>query len=806
MGDKQFRIVVTIDGQDYATDDLRKVNQELDKTEEKGKRAGIGANETAKGFLNINTAITAGGLYLAGKKLLDIAGDTAELGQQVRITEQRYEALASTVGDSNAILSQLRTITLGIADDMTLQAGATDYLSRGLATNQQELNRLIELAVKLKQPTDSASDAINNFGLLLANESVLRLDSFGISGAKVRERIEELIESGEAANRSEAFRLAVMEEGANSLERLGEAADASGTAFERLKVTASNAASDIAEAISTNLVEPVSQSLTDLIGLLQAISDEGLDVVMTAAQGGDVGTARLARDARANVAAENPELINQLARGTQDQALLELFAVGGAGAGGQATSNLNAEYQVRIMLETLDLLHEETQAQRELATAEGYAAAETMRFANAQAELDPIMRERERANSEEVGLLEGITDIYDNLTAETLQFQNIGGIQILSHEEADFATDWAGLMRTSFDELKTLAEESNFQFITEEQLSAAEDMVTQVEDLSDVAQDAADAFEKMSLSELFGQTSGGQLGELHDLILSNIEDEDLRAQVEIAFDLQSGQATTLSQQVENDFAPLLADITEQYGELAGADAASRFLEAIRSGQLEGLNPIEMQEALRQAIGYERQAGTGTGEQITIEPGDTVSALASERGMSVTEFLETAGLPSSLIRAGETLTLGQEGVVIPITLQPTIAPASEGVAPPSGSGQFIEGGEPQLDPFEEIFIKQDETATRAEDMAGAWQSIADIDLSTVMDDLTSDLLITQDEIGEALSKMEGFNDLDVSAIVPLKIVLDDQTGFELGQNREFVRAVQIVMSGFGVYLSQQGARE
>lgn len=806
MGDKQFRIVVTIDGQDYATDDLRKVNQELDKTEEKGKRAGIGANETAKGFLNINTAITAGGLYLAGKKLLDIAGDTAELGQQVRITEQRYEALASTVGDSNAILSQLRTITLGIADDMTLQAGATDYLSRGLATNQQELNRLIELAVKLKQPTDSASDAINNFGLLLANESVLRLDSFGISGAKVRERIEELIESGEAANRSEAFRLAVMEEGANSLERLGEAADASGTAFERLKVTASNAASDIAEAISTNLVEPVSQSLTDLIGLLQAISDEGLDVVMTAAQGGDVGTARLARDARANVAAENPELINQLARGTQDQALLELFAVGGAGAGGQATSNLNAEYQVRIMLETLDLLHEETQAQRELATAEGYAAAETMRFANAQAELDPIMRERERANSEEVGLLEGITDIYDNLTAETLQFQNIGGIQILSHEEADFATDWAGLMRTSFDELKTLAEESNFQFITEEQLSAAEDMVTQVEDLSDVAQDAADAFEKMSLSELFGQTSGGQLGELHDLILSNIEDEDLRAQVEIAFDLQSGQATTLSQQVENDFAPLLADITEQYGELAGADAASRFLEAIRSGQREGLNPIEMQEALRQAIGYERQAGTGTGEQITIEPGDTVSALASERGMSVTEFLETAGLPSSLIRAGETLTLGQEGVVIPITLQPTIAPASEGVAPPSGSGQFIEGGEPQLDPFEEIFIKQDETATRAEDMAGAWQSIADIDLSTVMDDLTSDLLITQDEIGEALSKMEGFNDLDVSAIVPLKIVLDDQTGFELGQNREFVRAVQIVMSGFGVYLSQQGARE
>lgn len=796
MADKQFRIVVTIDGQDYATDDLRKVNQELDKTQANAKQTAGATGETSNSFFNLKNAVTGAGLALAATKLLDIAGDAAELGQQVRITEQRYEALTSTIGDSNDILNQLRTTTLGIADDMTLQTGATDYLSRGLATNQEELNKLIELAVKLKQPTDSASDAINNFGLLLANESVLRLDSFGISGAKVRERIEELIESGEAANRSEAFRLAVMEEGANSLERLGEAADASGTEFERLKVTASNAASDIAEAISTNLVEPASAALNDLIGLIQAVGEHGLEDVVIAAQGGDVEVARR----ESFVSQRSTEIRMEQLATRRASGQVGLFDTGVTPADEILARQL-------ALIEYNNELARTTEAERKLAEATQEQDRELMRFNELTSIQTDIAHEQARAHSEETGLLEGMTDIYENLTAESLHFQTVGGVQILSHEEADFATDWAGLMTTSFEQLKTLAEQSDFEFITQEQLDQAESMVTQVEDLGDAAQDAATAFDKMSLSQLFGQTSGGALAELHDMILSNIEDEDLRAQVEIGFDLESGQATTLSQQVENEFAPLLADITEQYGEMAGADAANRFLDAVKSGQLEGLNPVDMQAALREAIGYQYQPGTGTGEQITIEPGDTVSALAGERGMTVQEFLEAAGLPSSLIRAGDTLTLGQEGVVIPITLQPTIAAAGEGgVAPPGGSGQFIEGGEPQLDPFEEIFVKTDETATRTEDIAMAWQSISDIDLSAVLDDLTGDLLITQDEIGEALAKMEGFNDLDISAIVPLKIVLDDQTGFELGQNREFVRAVSIVMAGFGVYLSQQGARE
>ena len=200
------------------------------------------------------------GLAAAGavfKKTFDLA----EEGAAIERTNEKLDALASTIGTTaDAMLGGLRQATNGAVDDLTLMRGAVTFLNMGFVDTQDGANALMQKILLLKDPAESAQSAIENFSLMLANQSVARLDSFGLSSGRVKTRIDELIASGQAMNREQAFTMATMEEMDVALQRQGLSANDLGTAYDRLKVKVINVTTGFKQFLNEGL-EPVAEAV-----------------------------------------------------------------------------------------------------------------------------------------------------------------------------------------------------------------------------------------------------------------------------------------------------------------------------------------------------------------------------------------------------------------------------------------------------------------------------------------------------------------------------------------------------------------
>jgi len=160
-----------------------------------------------------------------------------KLGAQLEAVEDRFVAFAGGVEQADEYLIAFNAGAQNTVDRMTAMEKSAKLLQMGLATNTDEMQLMSEMATKLGNQTISAGARVDDFSLLLANQAVRRLDNFGMSSGRVRDRIDELIESGQALNREQAFKMAVMEEGAVALAKLG---DTSQTAAVRLGQTEAN--------------------------------------------------------------------------------------------------------------------------------------------------------------------------------------------------------------------------------------------------------------------------------------------------------------------------------------------------------------------------------------------------------------------------------------------------------------------------------------------------------------------------------------------------------------------------------------
>jgi len=81
---------------------------------------------------------------------------------------------------------------------------------------------------------------MENFALMMANQSIPRLDSFGISSGKVRARITELMEATEGLTREEAFNQAVMEQARVTMEKVGEQGETAAAGMASIGATMEN--------------------------------------------------------------------------------------------------------------------------------------------------------------------------------------------------------------------------------------------------------------------------------------------------------------------------------------------------------------------------------------------------------------------------------------------------------------------------------------------------------------------------------------------------------------------------------------
>ena len=561
------RLTFTISANDAATPAFKKLNTELLKTQKRSKE--MQGNSGAMGSLKgLGDNIQALGTAFAGFKIIQYAGQLNALGVEARGTGLIFQNLATDFGGANQLLSQLRETTGKVVDDMTLQSGANQMMKMGLADSADEMNRLMELAIKLKKPTDSATDAIDNFSMMLANNSVLRLDSFGMSSGKAKTRMDELLASGEALNRSEAFKMTVLEQGADTLERLGDAADVSETSMNRLGTRLDNLITKLA------------------------------DVTSAAFEAG----AQLAE--MFIIAVESPAEFGEALETAVDHEI--------------ETSMLGRAFELQMEAERLKMglppmLGETSTAMN---IQPGISSTSTGTFAfDLAASQQAIAQQQTDLSYGQFG------GVYSDIQSSSYLGQgNLGWMQPDSINEAI----------NGYEKLKLLAEDlKEDPFIREVQVERMDAMLEGAKGIAEQAERAKEAFDNMSLSGMLGQTSGGRLGEAGDMFLGGFEEGDTRDKFKEAMDRKSGRTTDLSSAFENEFTPLIADIAEQYGEDVAVSAAEGILKAVESGQQAGLSEQEILENARRDAGFAQTGGGGSG--IEIMPGDNNYTLAGRYG-------------------------------------------------------------------------------------------------------------------------------------------------------------------------------
>ena len=252
------RVKIIIGAEDQASDELRSVG---------GKFSDLKTiTDGLMGSFAVGAAIGAAKL----------AFELGELGAQANATESAFQNVSGGSRQARINLDAMRAATRGTVVDTELMQRATGLMQMGLADSSQEIEKLTNVAVTLGTAMGrSATASMEEFALLLANQSIPRLDTFGISAGKVRTRINELLETVPGMTRETAFMTATMEEADIAMARLGEVANDDAVAFEQLTTTFGNMRTEAGQNLAPAIAS-VARGLNTLLNtgkLIQEVED-----------------------------------------------------------------------------------------------------------------------------------------------------------------------------------------------------------------------------------------------------------------------------------------------------------------------------------------------------------------------------------------------------------------------------------------------------------------------------------------------------------------------------------------------------
>jgi hypothetical protein len=222
----EYRVNIIISSKDKTSTDAKKATKSLDALK-------TAAKVTAAAFVAL--------------KVAQEAIKWVKLGAQVEAVEDRFIAFAGGTEEAEEFLAAFNKGAQNTVDEMTAMEKSAKLLQMGLATDTDEMEQMAAMATKLGDQTISAGKRIDDFSLLLANQAVRRLDNFGMSSGRVRDRIDELLKSGQALNREQAFKMAVLEEGTAALTKLGDTSQSSAVKIEQSEASFANMKTSVAE-------------------------------------------------------------------------------------------------------------------------------------------------------------------------------------------------------------------------------------------------------------------------------------------------------------------------------------------------------------------------------------------------------------------------------------------------------------------------------------------------------------------------------------------------------------------------------
>lgn len=246
-----------IQGKDDASDELSTVS---------GGIGGLGsmAAGVATGGLTLLVTAVAAVAVGAGLAVIEIGKLTLEAARLDGV-KTTFANLTAEIGGEAEALRSLRAATSGMVSDTDLMAGANRFLAMGLAGSIEEAAEMAEMAVQLGMAMgDEAGPAMENFALMLANQSIPRLDSFAISSSTARDRMNELMEATEGMTREEAFKIVVLEQGALAMEKVGDQSKSATADMAKWDATTANLTDQLGTAFLP-VLQAIMPPLTDLL-------------------------------------------------------------------------------------------------------------------------------------------------------------------------------------------------------------------------------------------------------------------------------------------------------------------------------------------------------------------------------------------------------------------------------------------------------------------------------------------------------------------------------------------------------------
>lgn len=653
-----FTISIDLMAEDNASPQIQNVNESLGTldqaqvdTSQSSKKLAEETGKTNEAFgqfkNEIAGVIASYGLMQIGQKV----GEFFELGQSVRVANETFIALSGGASQASANLAMMQASTGGVVDNMTLMNGANRLLLMGLVQTGDEAARMTQMAVTLGRAMGhDAGQSIEDFAALLANQSIPRLDNFGISSDRVRQRIDELKASG--MGMQEAFKLAVLEQGAISLERLGDAANAAITPVDQLKVKVQNLGEEVSQNFAT--------AVNGLVGIAQALAENPDNAAAWQAVGEVVQQGMIAPFK--NDSAMDSAIHDAVSRwaGTATDAVTSTAADTGTAAA-DAVASANAAEIARLNA-------------AQAAMWQDVGADHTNRYWNA---FSSFWQEKAIGFSREAETQPGFILPPDSVWAQVardnaeaaavaaaeqfqLQQSAMGSFQTVMQGMMDFTgnstvpefLDAEGALRYA-DELELVTQQVSYLqtlndqgLISDTDLQSAEMLKDQVSDMADQADRAKQAFDNLSLSDIFGQGGGGLLGQVSDDIVRKMQEsgasEDQIAAVQQQLDLASGRATESSTIYEEQVVPLLSQLAQTDPTLA-VTAAQNIQTFMQQAKLMGLTQEQIAAGLPGAAGVVPGAGIGS---FTIKPGQSAGEIAGQNGITIDQLLQLTGASSA----------------------------------------------------------------------------------------------------------------------------------------------------------------
>lgn len=228
-------VAIRLVAKDEASPAIKKVGDE-------SKRAGGKLDGLKKSAGGVGSALALIGVSVGLAQLGRATGEALQMGVAYERAQRAVLAYAGSQREATAAIDGIQEASGGAVSRMTAAQNAARLFSMGLADTAEEAEHLSEIALTLGSTMGKGpEEAFENFTLLLANQSILRLDTYGISGAKVRDRMKELQAETKGLDRETAFLTAVLEISDDKLRKLDEAGYQAASGLDRVKAMADDA-------------------------------------------------------------------------------------------------------------------------------------------------------------------------------------------------------------------------------------------------------------------------------------------------------------------------------------------------------------------------------------------------------------------------------------------------------------------------------------------------------------------------------------------------------------------------------------